>query len=253
MTSVSATYSKNSYSRYLIIKAGDNKLAEDGSMHKNVDFHVNNIFIPATEILSHSKGFLALNNKYDMPFDKTYVDIITNAELPESKNISEINKKILKILSKVIDGEVVYENDNFYVVKTDGSKIDFSIEAEGIRKFALLWKLIRNGLIDKETILFWDGPEANINPELMPILVDILIELQRSNVQIFLATHSYNFAKYFEIKRNSNDKVLFHSLYKTDQGVKCQSEENFGDLKNNSIIEADAKLLDEVIEGNFEE
>lgn len=60
-----------------------------------------------------------------MPFDKTYVDIITNAELPEVKDISQINKKILKILSKVIGGEVVYENDNFYVVKNDGSKIDF--------------------------------------------------------------------------------------------------------------------------------
>ena len=108
-------------------------------------------------------------------------------------------------------------------------------------------------MIDKEAILFWDEPEANINPELMPILVDILIELQRCGVQIFLATHSYNFVKYFEIKRNLNDRVLFHSLYKTEQGVKCQSEENFGDLKNNSIIEADSKLLDEVIEGNFEE
>lgn len=252
-TSIKVNYLNNSYAKYVIIKHEGMKLAADGSGYKYIDFTINDIFIPAKEILSHSRGFLALNNKYDMPFDKTYVDIITNAELPESKEISEINKKILKILSKVIDGEVVYENDNFYVVKNDGSKIDFSIEAEGIRKFALLWKLIRNGLIDKEAILFWDEPEANINPELMPILVDILIELQRWGVQIFLATHSYNFAKYFEIKRNSNDRVLFHSLYKTEQAVKCQSEENFGDLKNNSIIEADSKLLDEVIEGNFEE
>ncbi|MCE5219783.1 MAG: ATP-binding protein [Clostridium sp.] len=252
-TSITVNYLKDSYAKYVIIKHEGMKLAGDGSGYKDIDFAINDIFIPAKEILSHSNGFLALNNKYDMPFDKTYVDIITNAELPEAKDVSEINKKILKILSKVIDGEVVCEYDNFYVVKNDGSKIDFSIEAEGIRKFALLWKLIRNGLIDNETILFWDEPEANINPELMPILVDILIELQRCGVQIFLATHSYNFAKYFEIKRNSNDKVLFHSLYKTEQGVKCQSEENFGELKNNSIIEADAKLLDEVIEGNFEE
>lgn len=252
-TSIRVNYLNDGYVKYVITKHERMELAEDGLPYKDIDFNISDIFIPAKEILSHSRGFLALNNKYDMPFDKTYVDIITNAELPESKDISEINKKILKIISEVIDGEVVYENDNFYVVKTDGSKIDFSIEAEGIRKFALLWKLIRNGLIDNEAILFWDEPEANINPELMPVLVDILIELQKCGVQIFLATHSYNFAKYFEIKRNSNDKVLFHSLYKTEQGVKCQSEENFGNLKNNSIIEADAKLLDEVIEGNFGE
>lgn len=252
-TSIKVNYLNDSSAKYTIIKDDNMKMAVDGSEYKFINFTINDIFIPAKEILSHSNGFLALNNKYDMPFDKTYVDIITNAELPESKDISEINKKILKILSKVIDGKVVCEYDNFYVVKKDGNKIDFSIEAEGIRKFALLWKLIRNGLIDNEAILFWDEPEANINPELMPILVDILIELQRCGVQIFLATHSYNFAKYFEIKRNSDDKVLFHSLYKTEQGVKCQSQENFGDLKNNSIIEADSKLLDEVIEGNFEE
>ena len=144
------------------------KLARDGSAYKDINFNINGIFIPAKEILSHSNGFLALNNKYDMPFDKTYIDIITNAELPESKDISEINKKILKIISKIINGEVVYENDNFYVIKNDGSKIDFSIEAEGIRKFALLWKLIRNGLIDNDTILFWDEPESNIKNAVNP-------------------------------------------------------------------------------------
>lgn len=252
-TSITVSYLKDDCKKCVAIKHEEHRLTADGLSGEYIDFSISDIFIPAKEILSHSRGFLALNNKYEMPFDKTYVDIITNAELPESKDISEINKKILKIISKVIDGEVVFENDNFYVIKKNGNKIDFSIEAEGIRKFALLWKLIRNGLINDETILFWDEPEANINPELMPILVEILIELQRCGVQIFLATHSYNFAKYFEIKRNSDDKVLFHSLYKTQYGVKCQSEQNFGDLKNNSIIDADSKLLDEVIEGNLEE
>ena len=77
------------------------------------------IFIPAKEMLSHSKGFLALNNKYELPFDKTYIDIITNAELPESKNISEISIKLLEIISKLIYGKLVYENDSFYIVKND--------------------------------------------------------------------------------------------------------------------------------------
>lgn len=211
------------------------------------------IFIPAKEMLSHSKGFLALNNKYDMPFDKTYVDIITNAELPETREVSNINKKLLEVISKVINGTVVYENNTFYVVKSNGIKIEFSLEAEGLRKFGLLWKLIKNGLIEKGTVLLWDEPEANINPELIPVIVDILIELQRNGVQIFIATHSYNFAKYFEIKRQSLDKVIYHNLYKSDLEVKAQSSEYFGELKNNSIIEADSKLLDEVIEGNFED
>ncbi|WP_371025314.1 AAA family ATPase [Paraclostridium ghonii] len=143
-------------------------------------------------MLSHSKGFLALNNKYNMQFDKTYVDIITNAELPETKEVSPINKKILDIISKVIEGTVIYENDTFYMLKDDKRKIEFSLESEGLRKFGLLYKLIRNGVIEKDTILLWDELEANINPSIIPLLVEILLELQREGVQMFIATHSYN-------------------------------------------------------------
>nr|WP_250675350.1 AAA family ATPase [Paeniclostridium ghonii] len=135
---------------------------------------------------------MALNNKYNMQFDKTYVDIITNAELPETKEVSPINKKILDIISKVIEGTVIYENDTFYMLKDDKRKIEFSLESEGLRKFGLLYKLIRNGVIEKDTILLWDELEANINPSIIPLLVEILLELQREGVQMFIATHSYN-------------------------------------------------------------
>ncbi|MGL5753741.1 MAG: AAA family ATPase [Paraclostridium sp.] len=246
-------YGYNGSTGYFIHNNNQQDITLEVISETNVKEYPKYIFIPAKEMLSHSKGFLALNNKYDMPFDKTYVDIITNAELPETKEVSPINKKILDIISKVIDGTVIYENDTFYILKDDKRKIEFSLEAEGLRKFGLLYKLIRNGLIEKDTILLWDEPEANINPSLIPVLVDIFLELQREGVQVFIATHSYNLAKYFEIKRNKTDKVLFHSLYKTENGVKSQSNEYFGELDNNIIIKADSKLLDDVIEESLED
>lgn len=211
------------------------------------------IYIPVSEMLSHSKGFLALYSKYKMPFEPTEIDIISNAELPETREVSELNGKLLDIISNIIDGEVVYENDTFYILKKDGFKIEFSVEAEGLRKFGLLFKLIRNGLIENGSVLLWDEPEANINPELIPVLVDILLELQREGVQIFISTHSYNLAKYFEVKRKENNQVLFHSLYKKGNEVLVQTEEYFGKLSNNKIIAADEKLLDEVFEKNLED
>ena len=211
------------------------------------------IYIPVSEMLSHSKGFLALNSKYKMPFDQTEVDIISNAELPETREVSELNKKVLDKISNIINGEVIYENDTFYILKDEGFKVEFSVEAEGLRKFGLLFKLIRNGLIENGSVLLWDEPEANINPELIPVLVDILLELQREGVQIFISTHSYNLAKYFEVKRKENNQVLFHSLYKKGNEVLAQTEEYFGKLRNNKIISADEKLLDEVFEKNLED
>lgn len=216
-------------------------------------FKTKPLFIPAKEMLSHSKGFLALYNKYKIPFDKTYIDIIVNAELPEVREASELNDALLQTISNVIGGEVLHENGTFYIVKTGGTKIEFPIEAEGLRKFGLLWKLIKNGLLEEGTVLFWDEPEANINPELMPILVELMLSLERKGVQLFIATHSYNLAKYLEIKRTSKEQVLFHHLHQTDQGVQVDSDHYFGKLDDNPIIEADSKLLDEVIEGNFDD
>lgn len=54
----------------------------------------------------------------------------------------------------MIQGEVLHENGTFYIVKMDGRKIEFSIEAEGLRKFGLLWKLIKNGLRKKGLYCF---------------------------------------------------------------------------------------------------
>lgn len=100
-------------------------------------------------------------------------------------------------------------------------------------------------------MLFWDEPEANINPELIPILVELMLKLERKGVQLFIATHNYNLAKYLEIKRTSKEQVIFHHLHQTEKGVQVDSNYYFGEIDDNPIIEADSKLLDEVIEGNF--
>lgn len=79
--------------------------------------------------------------------------------------------------------------------------------------------------ITVNSILLWDEPEANLNPKFIPDLVEILLELSRNGVQIFLTTHSYIFAKYFEVRRKSCDDILFHSLYKTENnGVLCEGK-----------------------------
>ena len=210
--------------------------------------NIQSVFIPTTEMLSHSKGFLAMNQKYNMPFDETQIDIIVNASLPETKKVSQSCEIILKEISDVINGKVVQEDDTFYIVKNDGRKIDFSLEAEGMRKLGLLWKLIRNGLLEKDSVLLWDEPEANLNPELYPLVANILLALQKNGVQIFLATHSYNFAKYLEIRRTEKEQVLIHNLYRNDFGkdIMSVSAYKMEDLEPNHIMMADNQLLDEV-------
>ncbi len=219
-------------------------------MQKN---KLNSILIPAKDMLTHSKGFMSLYNASKISFDKSYYDIISKALLPEARHTPELAVNILPILERIIDGVVVVENETFYIKRTDGKKIEFSVEAEGIKKIGLLCQLLVNESITKDSVLFWDEPEANINPKLIPDIVDILFELSKQGVQIFVATHDYVFAKYFELKRKESSDVLFHSLYKTEKGVSCESSESFRDLKNNPIVKAFDVLMDEVIDRNLGE
>lgn len=82
--------------------------------------------------------------------------------------------------------------ENDYIQHED-QEISFQNEAEGLKKLSVLWRLVATGLIEKGTILFWDEPEANINPKYIPELAgtflsdaDFLIEtsdfLQKNNL-----------------------------------------------------------------------
>ena len=212
----------------------------------------NATFIPSKDILTHSRGFIALSHKFNVPFDNTYIDIINQSLLPNLREIPQLGKNILPKLKKIIGGKVIVENDTFYIQKTNGSKIKFSVEAEGVKKIAILWQLIMNESITKDSILFWDEAEANINPSLYKDIATILLELSRQGVQIFLATHNYNFAKYIDVLSTDNDNISYTSFYKTkDNNVTYESEEKFNYLTKNSLRDDNINLYDEELKKGF--
>lgn len=193
------------------------------------------VFIPAKDMLSHSKGFLSLYDKYVLPFDKTTYDIISKSLFPQLREIPELGRSLLPKLEKIMGGKVLIEHEMFFIEREDGTKIPFSMESEGIKKFAMLWQLIRNDSISEHTVLFWDEPESNLNGDYLLALVEILCELSKSHVQIFLATHSVQLAECLdggELSCTSSDTLRFHRLYTGEQGyTSCESKERFADLR----------------------
>lgn len=211
---------------------------------------MSSIFIPAKEILSHSYNLNAASEVDNVRFDDTYLDIINAAKVDVSAGRNNTAKEaMLKAVETMTHGTVVYDakRDEFYL-KSGNSKQEFNLIAEGIRKMALLWQLIKNGTLEKGSVLFWDEPETNINPTYIPIIVEILLELQRKGVQVFVATHSYMIANYFEVKKTEQDSVMFHSLSRANNTGELQYEKapRFEDLKENAIISAFNKLLDDI-------
>jgi len=228
-------------------KKWDAKVTGETTWEKEFS-EISSIFIPAKEILSNSFNLVAAVEKNNVKFDDTYVDIINSAKVDiSSGRDNEKNKHMLGKIESIIGGKVTYDskNDQFYL-KVINSKQEFNLIAEGIRKMALLWQLVKNGTLEKGSILFWDEPEANINPKYISVIAELLLELQKNGVQIFVSTHDYMLSKYFEIKKESDSNVVFHSLSKSDDGVVCHSAVKFEDIKENDIINSYNKLLDEI-------
>ncbi|MBW9159003.1 AAA family ATPase [Clostridium tagluense] len=214
----------------------------------------NFIYIPAKDIISHSKGFASTYNFREIAFDKTYYDIILNAQKGNLKKIDPEMHECLKILEKIIGGKVELDGDQFYVKKKGGLTIEFNYEAEGFKKLGLLYRLISNGSISKGSVLFWDEPESNINPIMAPIVVDVLLKLRKAGVQIFIATHDYNYAKYFDIKSAPGDKLKFYSFFKDDNNaVNYVESSDYSNLENNPLEEADTILYNDVIDKALED
>lgn len=211
---------------------------------------MSSIFIPAKEILSHSYNLNAASEKNNVRFDDTYLDIINAAKVDISVGRNnETKDALLKKIQKMTHGTVLYDvkRDEFYL-KSGSSKQEFNLVAEGIRKMALLWQLVKNGTLEKGSILFWDEPEANINPKYIPIIVEMLLELQRKGVQIFISTHDYMIASYFDVKKQYGDDITFHALSHADETSNIQYEKayKFADLKNNAIVTAFNTLLNDI-------
>lgn len=204
-------------------------------------------FIPAKEILSNAWNFEAAISKGNIDFDDTYLDIVASAKVDISRGPDTSDRrKYLSLLQKVTEGKVTVDKEKFYLKPGNQAKIEFHLVAEGVRKLALLWQLIKNGTLERGSILFWDEPEANMNPVHIPILVEMLLELQRNGVQVFIATHDYILAKYFEIRRREEDEMMFFSFDLQKGTSTCETSERFSTLRNNPISESFDKLLDEV-------
>jgi AAA15 family ATPase/GTPase len=211
------------------------------------------VFIPEKDILEHAKGLLPFIIEKQTGFSSIFMDVLVKAQDIPTQKQSDLQKDIGKTISKIIDGKVEWDqgDGSFYTIKTDGARIPFANEASGFKKFGLLGLLVSCGQLEPGTILFWDEPENSLNPELIPKLVEILLELAKNGVQIFIATHSEILASYFSVLKSKNDSVMFYSLYKDGERINVASSDRFEWLNPNKLTEEPVKLYEKRLDKVF--
>lgn len=215
---------------------------------------IESVYIPVKEMLSNAPGFRSLYSQREVHFEEVYADILDRAYRPALRGPTDQGrKKLMNTLQKAIDGKVTIKEEEFFLRNKQGN-LEFSLLAEGIRKLGLLWLLIQNGTLLSGSVLFWDEPETNLNPKLFGVLMEIILELQRVGVQIFLATHDYVILKELDLRKKKQDEIKFHSLYRDSETgeVLCHSAGSYLEIHPNAIAEAFADLYDREVKRNLE-
>lgn len=223
-------------------KFGDVKVTGEAAWKKD---ELASAYIPVKEMLAHAPGFLATAAKREIAFEEVYVDIIKRAFLPKLMGpIDKDRQRLLTALQKAIDGKVVAKGEHFFLKNKQGD-LEFTLLAEGMRKLALIWLLIQNGTLLSGSVLFWDEPEANLNPGLMGEVVEVILELHRLGVQVFLTTHNYVLLKEFDLRKQKDDQIRYISLFRDDsEAVTAKASDSYLGVDPNAIAATFSDLYD---------
>ena len=148
-------------------------------------------FVPTRELLSLYPGLAALYEERAVEFDETWRDTATLLGRPLRRAPREVEvASILEPVEAALGGTVVEEGGRFYLRQPGIGKLEMHLVAEGLRKLAMLARLVANGTLLDSGYLFWDEPETNLNPRTIRAVARTVVELSRAGVQVFVATHS---------------------------------------------------------------
>lgn len=212
-------------------------------------------FLPSREVLALFEGFIAAYKKRELSFDETFNDVCVALSASQLRGKRDGMLDVLvKPLEDEIRGKVSLEGGRFYVTGADGS-IEAHLLSEGWRKLAVLAQLIINGTLTKNGFLFWDEPEANLNPRMVVQLSDTLLRLANQGIQVFVVSHDYllttrlSLASEYpdSIPENQRCPVKFFGLARRgsdEKGVSVSSGSTLADLQDNPILAEYAALYD---------
>ena len=201
------------------------------------------VFIPAIDMMGHTKAFLAAANLVVLDFDLTCTDLVALMGLQRRNGAQPAD--LSELLASRLGGTLEYDevDGRFYLVTPLG-RMPMPMVAEGLRKVATLVRLLQMGWLSPGTTLFWDEPEVNINPKLMYDLIGVILALARRGVQVFLATHSYVILKELDLQATGDDKIRFFNLHGRKLGTKVSWADTLSELEPNPILQHYGSLFD---------
>lgn len=205
----------------------------------------NSIFIPAKEVLSLFSVILKSREvDKSFGFDDTYYDLVKALQIAPSKGRNfDAFSKARKELSSVINGKVDYDDNSgkWYYRNESGQKFSIGATSEGVKKISIMDRLLGNGYVNRESVLFIDELESALHPDAICEFLDMISYIAHEmRIQVFISTHSYFvIKKLFLIALQHPGEVTCISLAK---GKEPQISNLSDGMPENSIIQASVDL-----------
>ena len=209
------------------------------------------VFLPTGEALSMYEGFIAAYDQRELSFDETYYDLckaMTGRPL-KGPRMQEA-KELIGPLEDILGGRVVLKGGRFHLHSEGEGNIEAHLLAEGHRKIACIAHLIANGTLMENNVLFWDEPEANLNPRLVTKVALMLRSLVHTGVQVFISTHDFllsqelSLAVEYQTRPVAPTRFFAFSRPDASSPVSVESGDQLADLADDAILQEFAEHYD---------
>lgn len=147
-------------------------------------------------------------------------------------NTNNINSKFTAIIEKleqdILKGSINFDNENkkiYYTPKQTNIKLNLPQASSMVSELSPLLIYFKH-ILDSENgepdIMFIEEPEAHLHPEIQVKLIEILAEISKMNIKIFITSHSnYMFNKLNNMLLNGDidkDKIAVYHLIQGENG-----------------------------------
>jgi energy-coupling factor transporter ATP-binding protein EcfA2 len=210
------------------------------------------VFIPAKEVLSMVGVIKESRHQQKFGFDDPTYDLVRAIEAEPSRGKPPFGNA-RKALEELINGRLKEDSVKGWVFERGRSKYPVAITAEGIKKVAIIDRLIVNRTLSSESVLFIDEPESFLHPSAAIKLLEILRHLVTSGVQVIMATHSqFVLKKLVNMAHRMNKSVPLLSLPNPGHGEPIIADLRDG-MPENAITEASVQLYQEALDSALED
>lgn len=141
-------------------------------------------------------------------------------ETLKHSNLNSTTKEniVQQIISKdILHGSINIDrtlNERFEYQRKDGLKVNLLTCATGIKSFAILQMLIKNGFLNNKTLMIIDEPEAHLHPQWIVEYARMLVLMNKElGVKFFIATHNPDMIsaiKYISEKEEVSKRLNFY-------------------------------------------